>query len=251
MKFKHFIAIRFAIGPLDGTNVYEVPIDEEWVYDRIRIFGLITGPCIKAQTHRNFKCLLFVDSEISQGCIDELQKHLDDLFEIVYVGSSKPLGFPGKTFNGYIRTRLDGATHVITTRIDSDNAIVPHFVEAIQHTVRSMPSAEPYVVDFPTGLRWQDGRMFLLSKLSTIPFPSLISSVHDGKFKHVYYTQHPKLGDHFPVYEIQEERPSWIHVIHKKCLSFSNLDRENPTGRRYLEDAFSMFPISEETWEQV
>jgi hypothetical protein len=64
----------------------------------------------------------------------------------------------------------DGATHLITTRLDNDDAVASDFVEQTQ---RAFTGQDREYLNFPIGYQWRDGRLYHTIQRSN-PFVSYV-----------------------------------------------------------------------------
>jgi hypothetical protein len=105
---------------------------------------------------------------------------------------------------------LDTPTHLITTRLDSDDAIASHHLATIQRHARPKDHAE--FLNLPLGYQWRDERLYLSCDLSN-PFLSYVEPVGEQAPLTVFRMAHMWARRAAPVRQVWA-RPQWIQVLH-------------------------------------
>lgn len=135
--FEHFIITRFnlknKVWEIDKNN--QKVLNESWLEFRYDIFLKSCFNSLKNQSNLNFKWLVYFDTDTPEK-YKKLNKELSDQFsqfKPVYKNSN----------NAFIKDLLkdidlfksdDTATHLITTRIDNDDAFHFKTIETIQNS---------------------------------------------------------------------------------------------------------------------
>lgn len=211
MHFEHFIITRFNLRRPDwsatknGTKV----LTTEWLNHRLELFNNYCFPSVKSQTNRNFTWLVFFDSETPQHVkaeIDQLQQSFSN-FQPVYVTDMND-------FLPSIQSKLraSSATHIISTRLDNDDAIAIDFVETIQ---QQFTTQEFEAIDLVTGFTLQlsaAGVYFGIKKQLNNPFISLIER-NTASLKSVWHISHAAWKRVAQVKRIYDKQ-LWLAVIH-------------------------------------
>lgn len=187
--FLHVVATRFNIGAFS----------EPWLEYRQELFEVLTLPSLDAQTERNFVWVLGIDPDTPP----RFRKILDEMVE------SRPYIrlLEAELFNDFegalIRWCRDeaesrGLSHILTTRIDSDDALHRDLFGEIQTHARQILSgghALPAAIMATTGYQWvpSTGQGFRAYHFSHSTGTSLLETVED--FEMVYTKNHRKIPD--------------------------------------------------------
>lgn len=103
--------------------------------------------------------------------------------------------------------------HLITTRLDSDDMLLPGFLEAIQNTVDKQNPKTNYFIDFPHGFKSKDNIPVVYTEHNN-PF---LSYVELGSIcRSVYFIPHGSRINKYPI--IKGKGRYWIQVIHPNNL---------------------------------
>jgi hypothetical protein len=215
---KHFLIIPFNAGCKDAG----------WLERRLKLFRNFTIPSIKAQTVQRFTTVVLVDPETPEEIKSELVRELD---AILYETESwwavdrgdDAVEDVNPEFSDFFFSLYDDKDWIITSRVDSDDALANNYIEVTQNLFRSK---EEFIL-YPNGVMWiQDTKESFVKKTVSPPFGSL---VENGKVppKTVFYMSHghiPKMKPH------QSCGPElmWIHTYHGENLATKprKLDRK-------------------------
>lgn len=121
VDFDHVILTRFSVR-FAGSP----PIDEDWLAYRWAFFRDALASSLARQTERGFQWLVFFDVDTPEWLREEIDALRVDLFTPVYV-SSWSSGIAQQAVAG-----VSSAPYLITTRIDSDDAVARQFVADVQ-----------------------------------------------------------------------------------------------------------------------
>ena len=121
VEFDHVILTRFSVR-FAGSP----PIDEDWLAYRWAFFRDALASSLARQTERGFQWLVFFDVDTPEWLREEIDALRVDLFTPVYV-SSWSSGIAQQAVAG-----VSSAPYLITTRIDSDDAVARQFVADVQ-----------------------------------------------------------------------------------------------------------------------
>lgn len=106
--------------------------------------------------------------------------------------------------------RCQKFSHVITTRLDNDDAVRSDFVERIQ---RESHFGEREFLNLSSGYVWFEGRVLRQEHLSN----SFISCVEPASdIRTVHCEQHGKLSRVGPIRQIATGEPYWMRVCHDR-----------------------------------
>ena len=199
--FRHVLLTRFNTRRDAGSD----PPGESWLQERWTLFERFCVRSVRAQQCTEFDWLVFFDA----GTPEHWRSRADGVaaaagFRVVYVDGP---------FDAVVAARsiralgLDSAPYLITSRIDNDDAIAPHFVGTVQRAFR--PTRLEFV-NLPLGYQLSGRRLFLRPYVAS-SFVSLLEAV-DGPARTVYFTEHHLIGRH-PVRQVWS-LPAWLQVIH-------------------------------------
>ena len=235
-KLKHFLIVPFNAGCKDAG----------WLERRLKLFWAFTAPSIRAQTNQNFILVMLVDPDTPEDIKLELRLGLHAvLYETESwwaVDRGELVEDVNEEFSQFFSDLLEdrhGAEWVITSRVDSDDALANNYIEETQKLFREK---EEFII-YPNGVMWlKDSKESFVKKTNSPPFGSLIEP-GDGILKTVYYMSHghiPRMKDH------QRFGPAlmWIHTYHGENLNTvpRKLDRKLST-----EEVLELFTV-DETW---
>ena len=205
MRAAHFILTRYALQ-MDGRPLPSI----KWLAHRRRLFEAYTLPSVARQTVRNFVWLVFVDHRMT-SVLDACEEWRKVCPQLVPVVTTEGWDNFNATMREAIRAHLPSdATHVITTRLDNDDAIAPDFVALVQAECRGEP--ETRFVNFEVGenLDTQSGRrnphphpcnMFVSAIEPAATFQGVLTWAHNTieQIGHVYRITAPG---------------RWTHLVH-------------------------------------
>lgn len=207
-KFTHIILTRFNVRV--GYSSQQTS-SEAWLEHRFKLFDMFCYPSMQGQTNQNFKWLVFFDvdtPEFFRKRIRECEQW--DNFIPYYVESL------GDSKKEAIAAHIEpGSTHLITTRLDDDDALSKTFVETVQCHFKQQ---EFGFLNFTNGFAFSTERDALYSKESrSNAFTSLIETVEDFKsvWCNTFHENYASLG---PVEQIASE-PAWMMVVHERNVA--------------------------------
>lgn len=196
VSFLHAVVTRFNVGCTDAA----------WLEHRVRLFERFTLPSVQAQTRQDFHWLLLCDRMTSGVWKNRLRAYESENTHLVWTARGD------KAWRKYLRDLLAGdETHVITTRLDNDDAVSRCFVEDIQ--TAASPDVEREFLNFPLGYLWFRGRITRKEHRSN----SFISCCEPiGDLRTVYCRQHVHLARVAPVRQLGVGTPHWLRVCHDR-----------------------------------
>jgi hypothetical protein len=206
-EFKHFVITRMNVDwqisrPRSDRN------DPEFLSRRFALFEQICLPSVKAQTNKNFLWLMLLDAALPAQFKEKVEKYRSIVGLIpVYVESRETLL---DSVRRVVREHTDAeCKYLITTSLDSDDAISKDFLQLVQAQFRQQ---EFEFVNFLFGYLYRTSEQKLyLREWLTSPFYSLIESYNDD-FKTVLEYGHTQVNE-FNNCQIVAE-PLWLMVAH-------------------------------------
>lgn len=203
--FQHFLLTRFNVREVPGRT--ELVSDPGWLAHRFDLFEQFCLPSVAAQTARNFLWVLFLDEATPESFRDRIQRHARDfpnLRALYVIEHSRAV-----VADALSSLLHDSTAYVITSRLDNDDAVSRDYIERIQQAF-DRQNAE--VLNFPRGLVWHKGRVYLHADPSNA-FATLVEKRRDSGLLTVCARPHPKLSQVAPVRQL-DSRPAWLQAVH-------------------------------------
>lgn len=212
--FQHYIVTRFNLkmnwsAAKNGMTL----LGESWMNERFELFMKYCLPSVVHQTNRNFKWLVYFDTDTSpyyRNKIEELEKQYA-VFEPRYIPHHD---YFLSDLDAYVRDHKSrDTTHVITTRLDSDDVLHERAIAKIQDLYTSQ---DFQVINFQTGIRFQLEPQIQLAEFEwrTGPFLNVIEKIKSDKRIVTGYSQrHDFYVKDYEVIQVTEQ-PYWTQLIH-------------------------------------
>jgi Putative rhamnosyl transferase len=200
----HLVATRFNLTVEFATGRH---LDPAWLRSRVRLFGQFCAPSIAAQTAQGFDWAVFVDPntpDVVRGQLEEIVADRSRSLVLPWSGSV------AAAVRAVVDERRAGAAYVITSRLDSDDALERTYVERVQ---AAGASTRTRFIDLPVGYTYNPVTNVLRQyEEPTNPFVSLIEPWSPNMHT-VYATWHTKVHELAPVTVVSEEA-AWMQVVH-------------------------------------
>jgi hypothetical protein len=200
--FDHFVLTRFNVR----SRYYSGDPGDEWLRHRLALFVRYTVPSFSAQTVRNFRWLVLIDSESPQWFRDELAILGRGLFETVDIFGA----FNASAAAQVVAARLT-APFVLTTRVDNDDAVSRDFIEEIQKAWS--PLDQKRFINLVNGAQLSSGRVYRRPYTQN-PFVTLSEPVTKAELATVFVRRHYEVDQHAPVINLGSDHPLWLQVVH-------------------------------------
>lgn len=188
-----------------------------WLRKRIDVLRRYTAPTVQSQTAMPDKWLVFCG---------RMPTWLRDEFQAIRAGTpilrvvSRSEISPEFIAAAVAAEVPSGAERLITTRLDSDDAIARDYLHAVRvaalvsaarnRAIGSAAGRSGVFLNFTHGLQLYRGRLYRISDLSN-SFISLIEPAENPKT--VLVDGHQQLNRHGPIVQIPK-RDMWIQVVH-------------------------------------
>ena len=213
-RFEHYLITRINLGLYAEaqTCISGALIDPEaWMRHRMKLFRDVCCASVGAQVEQRFSWVLLLDEATPSRQARAIVAAAERVGRVIPL--SMPVGGWRARTSVVISELSRGATHVITTRFDNDDALSRHAIGRIQSCYAGQ--RKQFVV-FPRGLRWSAGRAFAVRHPWDVnAFKSLIE-VNDGELATVY-SHVCGSGGWAEVFSLETE-PTWLQVIHDRNL---------------------------------
>jgi hypothetical protein len=241
--FQHVILTRFSCAfrhrtPQGGWEIR--PPDQEWIAQRLDLFERYCLRSIERQTCKAFIWVLLCHPTTPTDVLTRLTALVAGLNGVVLLFDGLPLG------SGLART-LDeqlslGSQPTITTRLDSDDALAPGFVETVQ-AIACATREHPILISCPYGILWDDAsrRAYWAFGLGN-PFLSLVTPSH--AFDIVLAEASRKIKYRFPI-AIGPRRSMFVQVIHGRNVLNRVHRLRYPMSARQVRTCFPFLPFRE------
>lgn len=211
--FHHILVTRFNLrnSDWDVTKNNEELLTEDWMLERMWFFENFCIPSIIAQTNQNFEWLLYFDTTTPQKYRDQMADLIRNQpnFKMFYIDGMSPFY---DEFTSYINNEKNKKPHLITTRIDNDDAVHKDFINEIQLQFKNQ---DHLVLDIIKGYSLQIRPTVMLGKKEHVfnPFMSLIEKNVNPKT--IMFYKHNMWKKETRIKQITHKR-LWIAVIHEK-----------------------------------
>ncbi|WP_161965066.1 glycosyltransferase [Ornithinimicrobium cerasi] len=226
--FDHVLLTRFsAVLHPDAP-----PPDEDWLYYRLGFFVDACLPSVLSQrSAQPFEWLVLLDDR----CSHDFRADVEELAAGAFTPLWGHAPFRRNSFAEPVARRCV-APYLISTRIDSDDAMAVDFMGAVQ---AQYAEQERMFVNFPRGVQIdRSGAVYRADVLSS-PFLSLIERRREGEAPlTVYAAKHARARGVAPLREVRAPA-MWAQVLHGTNLSnITNGVRVHPrvVGERFRID---------------
>ncbi|KRF46111.1 glycosyltransferase [Terrabacter sp. Soil810] len=204
-EFEHYLLTRFSAAFSPG-----VPAQEEWLRYRLGFFVDACWSSVRGQQGAEFTWLVLFDDR----CSDDFRADVEALAEGTFTPVWSHERWTPSIFGRAIAERSPAGSAppwLLTTRLDSDDAIARGFMAAAQ---REFTPTHGLFVDFPRGIQIdRSGATYLYDQLSS-PFLTLVEQRQpESPPSTVYAARHARARQWGPVREVSAP-PMWVQVIH-------------------------------------
>jgi hypothetical protein len=235
-EFKHYIITCLNVGVFShrGGMVGTIPV-EDWMRQRMQLFVTFTLPSVMSQTCRNFVWLLLLDEKTPADYRRLIEAVPFENLRIVYTDS--------KSFdNSYVASEVikniePGDYDLMTTEVDSDDAIHKNMVAAIQSNYQHDDRMQQYI--FPEGLIYDlySGELFPMDYMYHCP--TIVERSIDAKSVYHWHNSKIPAEKRDAYYDVR----FWLQVIHSNNVAnrmesdlTKNIHREAPLGVDVLKE---------------
>jgi hypothetical protein len=207
---EHILLTRFNLK-CRAEPEFSAMYDEKWMRYRLNIFRKFTLPSVRGQTSNHFKWFIFFDEERTKP----FEKEIDDIFtgNIFKIYADDLHNVP-RIVN---ETLEPGIKTLISSRLDSDDVLHCHFISDVRElTERMTKTVGDFVVNFPRALMLDASshKALLVSSDKVTQYGSLVETRERGKFLTSLSFDHTKLGEAYPVYDVDKVRT--MSVVHER-----------------------------------
>jgi hypothetical protein len=235
----HMVLTRFNVQTsiTGGRDV----ISRAWLEPRIELFERFCLPSMQAQSP-GYEWLVWFDARTPDDLRRRIEAHTG--YTAIWVDG------PHDTLRAVrdIAARTPAhATHLITTRLDNDDALADRYLQAVRTALGHKVDA---FVNFPFGYQWRDGRLYFFVHRSN-QFLSYVEPLDRAQenlgIRSVWNGNHDWARHAGRLTQVWT-RPMWLQVLHG-----GNVANELLGVRRSLGSPPAGFPdlgLVEESWVQ-
>lgn len=204
----HVLQTRFSVRASWGFDAFPL----EWLEERLVLFDAYCLPSVAAQTSNDFLWQVYCDVETDASILDELEDRASRLPEMRIALTGPGHDPPARHVAGVAR---EGDKAVVTTRLDSDDAISRGYLEAIRAHAEDFVESDrqTMLLNFPRGfqLDHETGRLFF-DWMPRSSFHSLFERP-GGELTTVLAGNHSKFHEIHPTVH-DDSIVAWLMVIH-------------------------------------
>jgi hypothetical protein len=218
--FQHFLLTRMnTAAPFGEPNAC---LNEDWLQHRFALFERYTLPSVQAQARsQGFQWLLFSHQDTPTEFRERLVQYSRACTEIEIVACTE---FDEEVQRKEVLSRLRvGTTHVVTSRVDNDDALGQTFLSAVQREFRGQAGE---FINFDIGYQLKGGRLYTAEHHSN-PYCSAIEA--RTNFVGVFGVSHMDIHQVYPVRHVRDRR-RWLTVIHDRN-ALNQVDGQRCTSR--------------------
>ncbi|MBD2096763.1 hypothetical protein H6F90_16795 [Trichocoleus sp. FACHB-591] len=209
-SFQHFLITRINIDwNISKPRSQQERNNIDFLKYRLDIFEKTCYPSVKAQTEKKFTWLILLDAELPSIFRERIQSYCSHSnIEILPVYISSKENCLSELKAAISEKTLKTTTHIITTNLDSDDAVSRKFISTIQNQFREQDSE---FINFPFGYLYQlkEQKAFLREWL-TAPCYTLIED--HKNFETVLKYGHDQISN-YKVYHVFTT-PMWLMTAH-------------------------------------
>lgn len=208
----HVILTRFSVVFVPE----QAPASDDWLRYRWAFFEEATIASLESQSVHSFRWLVFLDDR-APDWLRERMSAAAGLFEPVYLSGPFSVDAVRRAIGS------DSAAPLITTRLDSDDALGIRFVETIQReateAIAAGLGADGLYLNATRGLQLdRSGRIYRYD-YAVNPFLSFVEARTPSVPPRTVFQdgRHSSARDHAPVRSLRVE-PLWLQVVHGSNL---------------------------------
>jgi len=207
-RFQHIVETRFSLRVSFGSDTFS----REWLEYRLGLFRRFCLPSVGSQSAEDFTWLVFCDESTDTDTLEALSAHRQEVSQlrVAITGDTKP---PRQIVRSMTLPETDV---LITTRLDSDDAISSRYLEAVQAYLPAFGRGglDELLVNFPQGFRLElaSGSAYA-SRMYNTPFHSLFERPKRRPPTSVITGKHTTAHERHVTHQ-DESMPAWLQVLH-------------------------------------
>lgn len=233
VPFEHFVLTRFSVK----TSWAWSEFPPEWLQTRLELFEAYCLPSLAGQSASNFRWLVYCDETTPDWCLEALRG-----FRVACPQIEVTITGPARHAIRMLDKLVDPeAEIVVTTRIDSDDAMNLELISTVQEYVEPFAASRhpQLLVNFPRGCKLDvSGGRAYHSDLDNSPFHSLLEW-RDGPVVSVMSGNHSTLHQHYPTQQ-DHSILGWLQVVYGGNIRNNITGRDLPTDTSALTELFGV-----------
>ncbi|MDR6865890.1 hypothetical protein J2Y69_000475 [Microbacterium resistens] len=209
--FDHVLLTRFSVRFL----AEQPPPDDDWLVYRWGFFRDALASSLSHQTVRDFRWLVFCDASSPEWLREEMEALAPGLFTPVWLDEP----WSHSVIRDAVTGVLSQDDYLITTRIDSDDAVGIRFIEEVQS---HFDGQESMYINLLRGVQVaRSGQVFRYDEPLN-PFISYVEKLTTGTPMRTVFQdfRHAQSQRHAPVLNVVTA-PRWMQVVHGSNLANS------------------------------
>jgi hypothetical protein len=238
MNVRHFLLTRFNLR----AEVDLDPPDDRWLRERVKLFSRFTLPSVRAQTGP-FSWIIFCDVDSPPWLLAFLSAEVANAKLVMLPAFSR------RAISDAVSAEVSaGASQVITTRLDNDDAIGRDFMSVVQREAGGCETLE--AINVLNGCQLSRDSLCLRADPSNA-FISLVERPADAPIRTVFDLEHQEWIDAVPLRQVVTE-VMWLQVIHGQNLAnrLSGIPAKPSSVQRQFAFALPCDPSSVELARQ-
>jgi Putative rhamnosyl transferase len=207
--FTHLLLTRFNAEVSFAPSVPR--LETNWLTARLALFEQYCLPSVAGQKGADFRWLVFFDAA-SPVWFQERIATFAPLVTPIYIEGLATDEVIGRSV---IQTGLVSSPYLVTTRLDSDDAISKKCLASVQSAFREQ---DREFITFPLGVQCFHGDLYNVYWPCN-PFLSLVEKVGDnGHVTTVFCIAHDRVGEENHLRKVFRS-PQWLQVLHGSNLA--------------------------------
>lgn len=215
---KKYIAIRYntatGFNPSQWNGQGRANLDPVWLVERLGLFDTYCAASLESQTLKDFSVLIAFDA-------DTHENYIRTVCDCVKGVAVKPVLVDAGAnynarFNAFVQDDTD-AEFVALTRLDSDDALAPDYMERVDFYARreiEKGMVEPLYIAFPHGQNFDTAtRRYTRHEYAASAFGTLVER-RAPDMKGVYSEGHTKIATLYNTVVAGSKSAQWCIVIH-------------------------------------
>lgn len=216
-NFNHIILTRFNVKINKKDRNHNLYLDASWLQERFNAFENFCYPSIRAQTNKDFKWIVFFDVDTPKLFKEKIVSYKDcKEFTPVFVNCiyNDNEAIPAEAKSKVLNELEVPQDFMLTTRLDSDDAIGKDFVKIVQNNFIEENGVSLNLV---YGYVLYEKKLYLRRYDQGNPFISLVEKLEN--FKGAFQKSHQHLYEIGLMKNIKlKSKPSWLQVCHKENI---------------------------------
>ncbi len=223
---QHFILTRFNVKVTKKDRPHHIHLDQKWLAKRFNVFEKFCYPSVKGQSQQNFLWLVCFDVDTPEIFKSKIQKYAQwKKFVPIFVKSvfndNEPA--PKEVKQAIVSNLVAPTEYVLTTRLDTDDAIAKDFVQRLQDNFQQQDLLS---LNFAYGYVIYQGQVYLRRYAEGNPFISLVEKTANlqGAFRLTHHKLHT-----LNQMSCIKGQPAWLQVLHD-----NNIVQTRPHQLKYI-----------------